>query len=143
MTGDALLTSRIDARGVATLTMSRQSVANAFDDSLIAVLTDELELAAEDSAIRAVVLTGAGEHFSAGADLAWMKQMASASEADNLEDARALSPPDADAGRASPSRRSRGCRARRSAAARVSWRAAISPSARRRRSSRSPRSGSA
>jgi methylglutaconyl-CoA hydratase len=79
-----------DHAGVRTLTLNRPAVHNAFDDGLIAQLTIALRAAGDDSNVRAVVLTGAGASFSAGADLNWMRGMASASEADNREDSLRL-----------------------------------------------------
>lgn len=81
---------RTDARGVATLTMNRPALHNAFDDQLIAAMTAQLRQLESDAAVRIVILTGSGKSFSAGADLNWMKRMAQYSEADNLRDARAL-----------------------------------------------------
>lgn len=71
---------------VAHLVMNRPEVHNAFDDGLIADLTHALEILDTDESVRAVVLTGAGASFSAGADLNWMRGMATASEADNRAD---------------------------------------------------------
>ncbi|MEV8522213.1 enoyl-CoA hydratase-related protein [Dyella marensis] len=79
-----------DRAGVRTVTMNRPQVHNAFDDSLIAELTDALAAAGRDENVRAVVLTGAGASFSAGADLNWMRGMAKASEAENREDSLRL-----------------------------------------------------
>lgn len=76
--------------GVATLTMSRAEVHNAFDDHLIVELTHKLRQLDHDSAIRVVLLAAEGKSFSAGADLNWMKRMAGYSEAENLRDAVAL-----------------------------------------------------
>lgn len=75
---------------VAHLVMNRPEVHNAFDDGLIADLTDAIDAVERDPAIRAVVLTGTGASFSAGADLRWMRGMAAASEADNREDSLRL-----------------------------------------------------
>ena len=75
---------------VATVALARPDVHNAFDDALIAELTRTLEALAGDAAVRVVVLTGHGKTFSAGADLAWMRRMAAASEADNLADSMRL-----------------------------------------------------
>ncbi|MBN8726303.1 MAG: enoyl-CoA hydratase/isomerase family protein [Xanthomonadales bacterium] len=75
---------------VATLTLNRPQVHNAFDDALIAELTAALESCGADPSVRAVVLTGAGASFSAGADLNWMRGMAAASEADNQADSLRL-----------------------------------------------------
>lgn len=76
--------------GVATLHLNRPELHNAFDAELIASLTTALEALADDSKVRAVVLAGHGASFSAGADLQWMRAMASASQEDNRLDALAL-----------------------------------------------------
>ena len=76
--------------GVRTLTLARADVHNALDDALVAELTARLDQAGRDDLVRAVVLTGAGKSFSAGADIAWMRRAADHDEAANLEDARAL-----------------------------------------------------
>jgi methylglutaconyl-CoA hydratase len=83
---------RIERRpgGVAWLTLDRPEIHNAFDDRLIAELTTALEELGADTGVRAVVLTGAGRSFSAGADLNWMRRTASYGETENLADARAL-----------------------------------------------------
>ena len=72
--------------GISWLTLNRPQVHNAFDDALIAALTQALEQADADSTVRAVVLTGNGSCFSAGADLHWMRGMADASEQENRDD---------------------------------------------------------
>jgi methylglutaconyl-CoA hydratase len=76
--------------GVAWLTLNRPAVHNAFDETLIAGLTEAFVAAAADGAVRAIVLRALGKSFSAGADLNWMKRMAAFSEAENLADARHL-----------------------------------------------------
>ena len=78
------------AQHVARVTLNRPDLHNAFDDALIHELTLALEEAARDPSVRVLVLAGAGKSFSAGADLNWMKRMASYSEADNARDAVAL-----------------------------------------------------
>lgn len=75
---------------VAHLLMNRPEVHNAFDDALIADLTAAIDEVDADPAVRAVVLTGAGASFSAGADLNWMRGMATASEAQNRDDSMRL-----------------------------------------------------
>lgn len=55
---------------VATITLNRPDVLNAIDEGLIRTLRDHVDRVADDPAIRAVVLTGAGRGFCAGADLA-------------------------------------------------------------------------
>lgn len=85
----AILTE-IDAQGVATLTMNRPEVHNAFDDFLIAAMTAALKRLEEDPSVRVVILAASGKSFSAGADLAWMRRMADYSRAENLSDALGL-----------------------------------------------------
>lgn len=75
---------------VAWLTLNRPQVHNAFDDVLIAALTEALLQADADPAVRTVVLTGNGSCFSAGADLNWMRGMASASAQENRDDSLRL-----------------------------------------------------
>jgi len=83
-------TSSTDTRSVATVTLDRPQVHNAFDDALIAALTAELQRLDGDASVRVVVLAGNGKSFSAGADLGWMKRMATYGEAENLRDGAAL-----------------------------------------------------
>lgn len=78
------------AGAVARIRLDRPGLHNAFDAGLIAALTAALAQVAGDDRIRVVVLEGSGASFSAGADLQWMRGMASASEAANREDALAL-----------------------------------------------------
>src|SRR5258706_3419254 len=52
-----------------TLTMNRPDVLNAINTLLLQELTEAVEAAAHDDAIRCVVLTGAGRAFGAGQDL--------------------------------------------------------------------------
>ena len=75
---------------IARLRLDRPALHNAFDAGLILALTAALEQLATDADVRVVVLEGSGASFSAGADLNWMRGMASASEAENREDALAL-----------------------------------------------------
>jgi methylglutaconyl-CoA hydratase len=76
--------------GVATVTLARPEVHNAFDEALIAELTRALKALDADPAVRVVVLCGEGRSFCAGADLTWMQRMAGYDHAANLADAGAL-----------------------------------------------------
>jgi methylglutaconyl-CoA hydratase len=87
MNTDPILTE-IDERGVASLIFNRPDVHNAFDDVLIARLTESLEALAADDNVRVVKIVGRGKSFSAGADLNWMRRMAGYSEEENLSDAQ-------------------------------------------------------
>ena len=77
-------------QGILTLTMNRPEVHNAFGDELVGALIEALEGAAARDDLRALVLTGAGKSFSAGADLDWMRGMAEAGEEANTRDALRL-----------------------------------------------------
>lgn len=77
-------------KGVASVTLNRPAVHNAFDDALIARLTEALREVGDDPGVRVVVLRGAGKSFSAGADLNWMQRMADYSRTQNLADAMGL-----------------------------------------------------
>ena len=76
--------------GVATLALNRPETHNAFDAELIGHLTVALQDLDRDDRVRAVIVTGTGSTFSAGADLNWMRSMATASESANLEDSLQL-----------------------------------------------------
>lgn len=76
--------------GVATLALDRPDTRNAFDDALIAGLTDALKRVDADPGVRVVVLTGTGKVFSSGADLGWMKRMAAYDADANRADALKL-----------------------------------------------------
>ena len=79
-----------DERGVATVTLNRPEIHNAFDDGVIRDLTGILFALGADPAVKIVILAAAGPSFSAGADLAWMRRMAGYTEAQNVGDAIAL-----------------------------------------------------
>ena len=78
------------SNGVAELVLNRPDKSNAFDASMISDLFEALRKIENDVEIRVVVLSGKGKHFSAGADLNWMRSMAEATYQENLEDARVL-----------------------------------------------------
>ena len=87
---DNYLIATIDTRGVARLTMNRPEVRNAFNEELIHQICDAMGRFNNDPNVRVVVLTGAGNAFSAGADLNMMKRVAGYSAAENKDDARRL-----------------------------------------------------
>jgi len=79
-----------DDRGVATVTLNRPDVHNAFNEDVIARLSEIFGDLAQQDGLRAVVLTGRGKSFCAGADLKWMTKMAGYSYEENLEDAKRM-----------------------------------------------------
>jgi methylglutaconyl-CoA hydratase len=80
----------IDSRGLATLTLNRPEIHNAFDDALIARLLEALAQIEQEREVRAVVLGSEGKSFSAGADLNWMRRMADYDREQNHCDALQL-----------------------------------------------------
>jgi len=76
--------------GVARVTLNRPELRNAFDDALIARLSQAFSQLGADPSVRVVVLAGNGPAFCAGADLNWMKRMAGYGHDENLADATAL-----------------------------------------------------
>lgn len=87
MNSDDTVLLQTDERGVATLTLNRPELHNAFDDALISQLLLTLESVEADPEIRVLVLRSAGKSFSAGADLNWMRRMAGYDRAENHRDA--------------------------------------------------------
>ena len=75
---------------VARITLNRPDVRNAFNDEVIAELTQAFIQVGQDPQVRAVVLAADGPAFCAGADLNWMRRMADYTRAENLADAGAL-----------------------------------------------------
>ncbi|MBA6416048.1 enoyl-CoA hydratase/isomerase family protein [Colwellia sp. 6M3] len=80
----------VDSRGVATVTLNNADKHNAFDDTIIYALNQLFKAIAQCDDINIMVLASTGKSFSAGADLSWMKRMASYSYEENLSDANAL-----------------------------------------------------
>lgn len=76
--------------GIATVTLNRPAIHNAFDETLIAKLTQTFVDLDDERDVRVVVLAGAGRSFCAGADLNWMRRMAAFDHDENLRDATAL-----------------------------------------------------
>jgi methylglutaconyl-CoA hydratase len=75
---------------VATVTLNRPELRNAFNETTIAELAQAFDELGQDEAVRAIVLAANGPAFCAGADLNWMKKMAGYSQAENQADAMRL-----------------------------------------------------
>ena len=73
--------------GVIRVTLNRPEMHNAFDDVLITNLEDEFRRLDDDRSVRVVVLAANGKSFLAGADLNWMKRMATQERSENVSDA--------------------------------------------------------
>ncbi|MFN3574106.1 MAG: enoyl-CoA hydratase-related protein [Phenylobacterium sp.] len=76
--------------GVAVVTINRPDKKNAFDAALIRALSETFETLQGAEHVRVVFVRGAGGTFSAGADLAWMRDAIDYSESDNRDDAMAM-----------------------------------------------------
>ena len=75
---------------LATITLNRPDVRNAFNETTIAELAQAFGALGSDQSVRAIVLAANGVAFCAGADLNWMKKMADYSHDENLADAGQL-----------------------------------------------------
>ena len=75
---------------LATITLDRPDVRNAFNETTIADLTHAFASLGDNDLVRAIVLAANGPAFCAGADLNWMKKMALYTHAENLADAQQL-----------------------------------------------------
>jgi len=88
---DTYETLEIDvADKVATITLNRPQLRNAFNETAIADIAMAFDEAGQDADVRAIVLAANGPAFCAGADLNWMKKMAGYSYAENEADALRL-----------------------------------------------------
>ncbi len=75
---------------IALLTINRVQKRNAFDSALLAEMNVRIEDIQNNPHISCIILKAQGAHFSAGADLNWMKSMASFTQEENHADALVL-----------------------------------------------------
>lgn len=87
--GEQPVLIEIDQRGVAHVTLNRPERNNAYDGALIAALSAALDTLQSTRSLRAVVISGRGRHFQAGADLKWIDAVRAASREDNIAASRA------------------------------------------------------
>ncbi|HUG35301.1 MAG TPA: enoyl-CoA hydratase-related protein [Candidatus Limnocylindrales bacterium] len=73
----------LDGRGVATVTLNRPEVNNAYNGDLITGLHEAMDALGKNPGLRVLVLRGRGKHFQAGVDLRWSAEVAKMSPADN------------------------------------------------------------
>jgi methylglutaconyl-CoA hydratase len=79
----------VDARGVATVTLNRPEVNNAYNGELIDGLLAAMDALGPVKGLRAVVIKGNGRHFQAGADLKWIDAVRKSSPQENVRVSRA------------------------------------------------------
>jgi methylglutaconyl-CoA hydratase len=84
----AILNIDRDNRGIVTLTLDRPEAKNALSAALVARITESLTSLAADATVRAVVLTGAGGVFCAGADIGEMRAAGESAPEQNEADSR-------------------------------------------------------
>src|SRR5580692_9155163 len=80
---------QVDGRGVASVVLNRPEVNNAYDGALIEGLLAALDALGNVERLRAVVITGNGRHFQAGADLGWIDAVRQSSREENIRVSRA------------------------------------------------------
>jgi methylglutaconyl-CoA hydratase len=81
---------RRPSKWVAEVWLNRPDVRNAFNDAVIAELTEAFKQLGQDTDLRAIVLGAHGKAFCAGADLNWMRAMSDYSWEENRADAQKL-----------------------------------------------------
>ena len=79
-----------DARGVVFLELARPDKRNALSAQMIAELTEFATICPSDGSVRAIVLSGQGDIFCAGGDLAWMHEQIKADRLQRMTEARKL-----------------------------------------------------
>ena len=77
--------TEVDRRGVATVTLNRPEVNNAYDGELILALIETFGRLGGDERVRVVLIRGNGRHFQAGADLKWIQSVSGLSPEENLQ----------------------------------------------------------
>ena len=85
----SVVLSEVDLRGVATVTLNRPEVGNAYDGDVIQGVLRAMDTLGGLAGLRVVVLRGNGRHFQAGADLTWIRDVAGRSEEENIRVSRA------------------------------------------------------
>ena len=78
-----------DGRGVATVSLNRPDVGNAYNGAMIDGLLKVIDTVVSDPKLRAVVLRGEGKNFQAGADLKWIRSVSAARAGENERVSRA------------------------------------------------------
>ncbi|MEY3182234.1 MAG: hypothetical protein RLZ35_219 [Pseudomonadota bacterium] len=89
-TESLVLLDYLDDKSIAVIKLNRPLRRNALNKAMIQAFQHSLEVLKTVNTLRAVILSGNGSDFCAGADLEWMKESLSYTEAENIEDASAL-----------------------------------------------------
>ncbi len=81
---DSIVLTEIDPRGVATITLNRPKVNNAYNSLMIQELLSAVQELVENELVRTIILRGNGRHFQAGADLNWINEVSKLTNDENL-----------------------------------------------------------
>ena len=81
---EEVVLTEVDGRGVATVTLNRPHVNNAYNGDMILGLIDAFQKLGADPQVRVVTIRGNGRHFQAGADLKWIQSVSHLSAEENL-----------------------------------------------------------
>jgi methylglutaconyl-CoA hydratase len=79
----------VDPRGIATMTLNRPAVGNAYDSAMIEAMLAAMADLVTKPGLRALLLKGSGKHFQAGADLTWIRDVSAASAEESERVSRA------------------------------------------------------
>ena len=77
---EPVVLKKINPNGVAEITLNRPDVFNGYNEELLMKLIAILDEVEVTRRVRAIILRGAGKHFSAGADINWFKELAKVSD---------------------------------------------------------------
>ena len=86
--GNGTVIVSLDDRGIVTVTLNRPEVNNAYNGDMLNGLHEAMDMLADVSQARVVVVKGNGKHFQAGADLAWISSVGKTGPEGNLEASR-------------------------------------------------------
>ena len=91
MTANNNRSVRLEQRGpVLHIVLARPEVNDAFDDNTVRELTEVFSETAVQDTVRVALLRSTGKHFSAGADIAWLKSVGQYTDAESIADAKRL-----------------------------------------------------
>ena len=90
MSQEPIVMTEVTEEGIGQISMNKPSKRNAFDEEMIALLTEKFVEMGENDDVRVVVLRGEGVSFCAGGDINWMRRSADFTYDENVEDARNL-----------------------------------------------------
>jgi methylglutaconyl-CoA hydratase len=79
---------KLAANGIATVTLNRPEVGNAYNGELIQGLHSCMDALGKEASLRVVVIAAAGKQFQAGADLKWLNGVRGQPPAANIEASR-------------------------------------------------------